>query len=70
MVTSEIREYCHEYTIILWVKKRASVNSSCAQHPPPPIWHFPGGGVLNFALPEGLAFANPEATTELLTSST
>ena len=58
------------YYYIMGEKKGISQFQLRPAPPPPLIWHFPGGGVLNFALPEGLAFANPEATTELLTSST
>ena len=55
----------------------ASVNSSCAQ-PPPPLGYCgafarlvsPGGGAFaNFALPGDRAFANPGAISELLTRS-
>ena len=53
----------------------ASVNSTCAQPPPPPGYCgaftrlvSPGGGAFaNFALPGGRAFANPRAIPELLT---
>ena len=56
----------------------ASVNSTCAQPPPPPsrpgyCGAFarlvrPGGGAFaNFALPGGRAFASPGAIPELLT---
>ena len=56
----------------------ASVNSGCAQHPPPPTPSdycgafarlvSPGGGAFaNFALPGGRAFANPGDISELLT---
>ena len=55
----------------------ASVNSSCAQPPPPPALGYcgafarlvsPGGGAFaNFALPGDQAFANPGAISELLT---
>ena len=53
----------------------ASVNSSCAQSPPPPGYCrafvrlvSPGGGAFaNFALPRGRAFANPRSICELLT---
>ena len=46
----------------------ASVNSSCAQPPPPPgycrafarLVSSGGGAFANFALPGGQAFANPE----------
>ena len=54
----------------------ASVNSSCAQHPPPPpqataghlpALSVPGVGHLQiFALPGGRAFANPRAIPKLL----
>ena len=54
----------------------ASVNSTCAQPPPPPRGYCrvfarlvsPGGGAFaNVALPGGRAFANPRANPELLT---
>ena len=54
----------------------ASVNSSCAQHPPPPTGYCeafahlvsPGGGAFaNFVLPGGRAFANSGTIPELLT---
>ena len=52
----------------------ASVNSTCAQPPPPGYCEAfarlvsPGGGAFaNFALPGGRAFANPRAIRELLT---
>ena len=52
----------------------ASVNSSCAQTPPPrllrgifPPCQSPGGAFANFVLPGGRAFANPGAIPELLT---
>ena len=53
----------------------ASVNSTCAQPPPPPglcgafARHVsPGGGAFaNFALPGGRVFANPGAIPKLLT---
>ena len=50
----------------------ASVNSSCAQGPPPTPFAFtllvsPGGWVFaNFVLPSGQAFANPGALPKLL----
>ena len=51
-----------------------SVNSSCAQPPPPsrataghlPAFQSRGGVFTNFALPGGRAFANPGAIPELL----
>ena len=53
----------------------ASVNSTCAQAPPPPGYCgafarlvSPGGGAFaNFALPGGQVFANPGAIPEVLT---
>ena len=54
----------------------ASVNSSCAQHPPPPPGYCgafarlvspEGGAFANFELPGGRAFANPGAIPDLLT---
>ena len=52
----------------------ASVNSTCAQLPPPGNCGAfarlvsPGGGAFaNFALPGGRAFANPRPISELLT---
>ena len=53
----------------------ASVNSTCAQPPPPPgYWgaftrlDSPGvGAFANFALPGGRVFAKPRAIPELLT---
>ena len=53
--------------------RNASVNSTCAQHPPGLLRAFtclvsPGGGAFaNFAQPGGWAFANPRAIPELLT---
>ena len=51
----------------------ASVNSTCAQLPPPHhcgvfVGHvIPGGGAFaNFALPGGRVFANPGAITKLV----
>ena len=56
----------------------ASVNSSCAQHPPPlppprataghlPAFSTPGLGIYKFCAVRGPAFANPGAIPELLT---
>ena len=58
----------------LWRFNNASVNSTCAQPPPPGNCGAfarlvsPGGGAFaNVALPGGRAFANPRANPELLT---
>ena len=64
----------NEYLHILFFYN-ASVNSTCAQLPPPLGYCgafvrlvSPGGGVFaNFALPGGRAFANLGAIPELLT---
>ena len=52
----------------------ASVNSSCAQTPPPGYcrgiclrYQSRGGAFANFGLPGGRAFANPGANPEVLT---
>ena len=44
----------------------ASVNSSCAQPPPPPQAKATAGHLQIFALPGGRAFANPRAIPKLL----
>ena len=57
-----------------YITTNASVNSSCAQLPPPGYFGAfsrlvgPGGvAFANFALPGSRAFANPGANLELLT---
>ena len=56
------------------ILRYASVNSSCAQPPPPPgycgafagLVSSGGGAFANFVLPGGRAFPNPGAIPELL----